>query len=150
MNRRLVLGRYRQKRGFTLIELMVVLVVLGSLMTILIVSLQDSGIDEKQARLKMLKSKAVIETSLFEFKAKLGRYPAEEEGLMALVSAPAGIEATSYPSGGFLKEEQIKDPWGNVFQYRINDSGRYEIISLGADGAEGGEGTNADINLDNI
>lgn len=139
----------RRKAAFTLIELMVVLVVLGGLMTILLVSLQDSGITEDQARLEMVSKKARVEVGLLKFQSRFGRYPTTSEGLEALVEPPPGIDASNYPANGFVARKYILDPWQNVFVYE-NTGGSYELKTLGADGQEGGEGANADRSLSDI
>lgn len=139
----------KTKRGFTLVELMVVLVVLGGLMTILLVSLSGSGVNEKAAKLHMRASKAQLELALLNFQSDFGRYPSTDEGLSALVTAPAGIDSSQFPPRGYIEKKFILDPWKRQYQYNV-DSGSYEIKSLGADGQEGGEGPNADIDLMNL
>ena len=138
--------KMRKRRGFTLIELMVVLVVLGGLMGLLVGSLQDSGLDEKQTKLQLQTARSKLELALFDFKSAFGRYPRTDEGLEALVDAPTDVDSSSFPAGGFVKKPQILDPWGNVFQYSY-ENGKYSIVTLGADGQEGGEGLNADQSL---
>lgn len=140
----------KNQKGFTLIELMVVLVILGTLMGILIFNLSDSGIDEKKARVQMIASKAHIEMGLFNFQQKFGRFPNSDEGLEALVSAPPDIDSSLYPSRGFVSKKHILDPWKRVYRYQLLEDGNYDVYSLGADGAEGGEGKNADIHLSEI
>lgn len=140
---------FSKKRGFTLIEILIVIAVIGTLMTLLFVSLTDSGIDEKTARLHLLASKSKIEFALFEFKNRFGRFPTSDEGLQALVNAPPGIDPNQYPSRGFIEEKYILDPWKRPYEYR-SDGSVYEVLSLGADGQPGGEGVNRDINLKEI
>lgn len=142
--------RNKFQKGFTLIELMVVLVILGTLMGILIFNLSDSGINEKKARVQLIASKAHIEMGLFNFQQKFGRFPSSDEGLEALVEAPPGLDASLYPSKGFISKKHILDPWKKVYRYQILDDGNYDVYSLGADGAEGGEGVNSDIHLSDI
>lgn len=137
------LRKLRKRRGFTLIELMVVLVVLGGLMGLLIGNLSDSGLDEKQTNLQLQSARAKLELALFDFKSTFGRYPRSDEGLEALVEAPADVDTGMYPAGGFVKRQQILDPWGNPYMYTYED-GSYAMKSLGADGQEGGAGQNAD------
>ena len=143
------LRKLKKKRGFTLVELMVVLVVLGGLMTILLVSLSGSGVNEKAAKLHLRASKAQIEMGLLQFNSTYGRYPRTDEGLDALVTAPPGEDSASFPAKGFVDKKFILDPWKNKYEYR-NDTGDYQITSLGADGQPGGEGQNADVNLNTL
>ncbi len=137
-------------RGFTLIELMVVLVILGTLMGILIFNLSDSGIDEKKARVQLIASKAHIEMGLFNFQQKFGRYPSTDEGLEALIRAPGDLDQSQYPEKGFIQKKHIEDPWKRVYKYELKEDGSYDVYSLGADGAEGGEGKNADLHLSEL
>ena len=141
--------RKKRVKGFTLIELMVVLVILGTLFTILFINLRKAGIDEKTALLKMKAARAQIETALFEFYTRYGRYPTNEEGLRALIEAPPDLQG-NYPPQGFIDPKFLKDPWGRMYRYRLKEDGSYEIYTLGADGEEGGEGINKDIALSEI
>lgn len=138
--------RFKNKKGFTIIELMVVLVILGTLMTVLFVSLSDSGIDEEKAKFKMKADRAKIEAALFRFKNDVGRLPTEDEGLEVLVNCSPDIDSSRCKKW-LSSEDALLDPWQHPYIFRVNENGGYDIISLGADGAEGGEGQNADINL---
>jgi general secretion pathway protein G len=132
-----------KQQGFTLIELMVVVAILGILATIVMTNVV--GKDE-QARVTAAKTGlAQISNALEMYKLDNHKYPTTDEGLEALVSKSAS--AKTFPQGGYLKGSLPKDPWGNPFQYIVPGSnGRpYDIYSWGADGAEGGEGNNADI-----
>ena len=133
-------------RGFTLVELLVVIVILTILATAFIVGtrvLRRPGeVRQRVAAVKL----AQIETILAEFKMDMGRFPGQEEGLMALVEAPAELEEKWTES--YCKEKDLLDPWGREFVYefpgtRNRDS--YDLYSLGGDGAPGGEGENADV-----
>ncbi len=129
--------------GFTLIEVMVVVAILGILATIVMTNVV--GKDE-QARITAAKAGlAQVSNALEMYKLDNHRYPTTDEGLEALVNRPAS--AKTFPPGGYLKGGMPKDPWSNPFQYIVPGSGGrpYDVYSLGADGAEGGEGNNADI-----
>ncbi len=139
----------RKKRGFSLIEILIVIAVIGMLMTIFFVSIQDSGVDEKTARLHMVTSKAKLDFALFEYKNKYGRYPTTDQGLDALLRPPADVDAATFPPRGFIEEKFILDPWKRKYEY-ISDGGSYEIKTLGADGQPGGEGNNRDIDLNSL
>ncbi len=133
--------------GFTLIELMVVLVILGILATFLMPKILNRP-DEARI-IKAKNDIRAIESALQLYKIDNGSYPTTEQGLMALVKKP-DIEPIPrhYRDGGYLDYESIPlDPWGNAYIYRSPGEGdrEYEIISFGADGREGGEGVDADI-----
>ena len=137
----------RKKAGLTLIELMVVIVILGTLMTVLFVSLTNNPVDE-QARMFQLKTaKRNIELGLFQFRQKFGRFPTTDEGLDALINCPADIPPEKYPASGLLlNQNAIIGPNQKPYHY-INEDGKYKIIYLGEDGQPGGEGDNADIDV---
>lgn len=133
----------KQARGFTLIEVMVVVAILGILATIVMTNVV--GKDE-QARITAAKTGvAQISNALEMYKLDNHKYPTTDEGLEALVTKAAS--AKTFPQGGYIKGGLPKDPWGNPFQYIAPGSnGRpYDVYSWGADGAEGGEENNADI-----
>ncbi len=130
----------RRHGGFTLIELMVVLailVLLAGLVGPRVLS-QLGGAKSKTAAVQI----ADLEKSLELFKIDVGRYPTTDEGLQALVVRPAPLAGWSGP---YLKGSVVpSDPWGNAYRYAMA-KGRMEILSLGGDGAPGGEGEAADI-----
>jgi general secretion pathway protein G len=130
----------RDKRGFTLVEIMVVVIIIGILATIYITQIAGQS---EQARVDATKATiAIISQQLDLFKLNEGRYPDE---LKDLVDKPP--YARRWPKGGYLKSYP-KDGWGRDFIYnypsRFEDE-HYDIISYGADGKEGGEGVNEDI-----
>ena len=129
----------RSLRGFTLIELLVVLAILTLLAGLVgpRVLNQLGGAKSKTAAVQI----ADLDKSLELFKLDVGRYPSTEEGLEALIKRPGSVIGWSGP---YLKGGVPTDPWGNAYRY-TNSGGRLEILSLGADGAPGGEGENADI-----
>ena len=128
--------------GFTLIEIMVVILILGLLATIVVQSLR--GATDKAKRVKAQADIAEIKTGLDRFYLDSGSYPTSDQGLQALVSPPSnGKVPANYESGGYIQSVP-KDPWGNPYFYQ-SDGNSYVLKSYGADGAEGGEGKNADI-----
>jgi len=139
--------KMRNLKGFSLIELMVVIVILGLLATFLLPKIIDRP---DEARITKAKSDIkAIESALKLYKLDNGFYPTTEQGLSALITKPT-IEPIpkNWKRGGYLDTNSIpKDPWGNNYIYRSpgEEDRDYEIISLGADGKEGGEGINADI-----
>lgn len=136
----------RTIRGFTMIELMVVIVILGILAAAIVPNL--IGRDDV-AKVTVAKSDLRnIGNALSIYKLDNGNFPNTEEGLNALVQAPES--ARNWAAGGYLPKLPL-DPWGNPYVYiSPGVSGPYDLLSLGADGAEGGEEFNADINLGDL
>jgi general secretion pathway protein G len=135
--------RNRQS-GFTLIEIMVVVVILSVLGALVVPQIMDK-VDVAKVRRAASDIKA-IETALDLYKLDNFKYPTTEQGLQALVKQPADPTITNYAPGGYLRTLP-KDPWGNIYQYAApgTDGRDYEITTYGADGKPGGEGYNADI-----
>lgn len=132
----------RTRLGFTLIELLVVLVILGLLGGLVgpRVLKYLGGAKTDTAELQIVE----LGTGLDLFHLEVGRYPTTEEGLGALVAEPTGVENWQGPY--FKKNEVPADPWGNSYHYRSpGEHGEYDLYSLGADNAHGGEGVNTDI-----
>jgi general secretion pathway protein G len=129
----------RKSRGFTLIELLVVLAILTLLAGLVgpRVLNQLGGAKSKTAGVQI----ADLDKSLELFKLDVGRYPTTEEGLDALVKKPSAANGWNGP---YLKGGVPTDPWGRPYRF-ANASGKLEVLSLGADGAPGGEGESADI-----
>jgi general secretion pathway protein G len=134
-------NRARQ-RGMTLIEILVVLVLIGIVLGIVGGNFIGKGEKAKADAAKI--EIGQISQTLDLYKLEVGRYPSSQEGLQALISAPAGV---SNWNGPYWKKSAVpKDPWGNEYRYVSPGSkGAYEIVSLGADGKEGGEGPDKDI-----
>lgn len=133
------------QRGFTLIEVMVVVVILGILAAVVVPRVMDRP---DQARTtKAQNDIRALESALNLYRLDNFNYPSTELGLSALVTRPTNTDgARNWRSGGYIDRLQ-KDPWGNEYQYlRPGRDGReFDLYSLGADGRPGGEGSNADI-----
>ena len=128
--------------GFTLIELMVVILIIGLLATIVVQNLK--GATDKAKKIKAQADISAIKTALDRYYLDSSSYPSSDQGLAALVSAPQnGKIPADYPTGGYI-EKIPSDPWGNPYVYQ-SDGDTYLLKSYGADGVEGGTGKNADI-----
>jgi len=135
--------------GFTLIEIMVVVVIIGLLAAIVVPNLIGNIDTASVARSRQ--DVRGVETALNLYRLDNFRYPSTNQGLEALVSNPGIAAAPNWKSGGYLRSVPL-DPWSNAYQY-LNPGQRseFDVFSYGADGQEGGEGINADIgnwNLD--
>ncbi|VEN72562.1 pseudopilin, cryptic, general secretion pathway [Candidatus Desulfarcum epimagneticum] len=137
-------ARHTREAGFTLIEIMVVVIILGLLAAFVAPKLM--GRPEQARRTKAKIQIAGLETALKLYRLDNGAYPSTDPGLRALTGA-GGSESETAVS--YLEKNKVpKDPWGNEFVYRSPgvENREYEIVSYGPDGAPGGEGKNADIN----
>jgi general secretion pathway protein G len=133
-------------RGFTLIELMVVIVILGILAGLIVPRIMGRPEEARQAKARIQIES--IETALKLYKLDNGNYPTTEQGLEALVEAPeVGELAKRWREGGYLEKGKVpKDPWDNEYVYLSpGTNGDYDIMSYGADGEPGGEGKDKDI-----
>ncbi|MDX1340856.1 MAG: type II secretion system major pseudopilin GspG [Reinekea sp.] len=136
----------KKQAGFTLIELMVVLVILGIIMGLVVPNVIGRG---DEARVTAAETDIqTIGQALEMYRLHNSHYPSTDQGLEALVSKPGGSPEPKNWRGPYLPKTP-KDPWGNPYGY-INDGGSPEVISYGADNSEGGEGLNQDISTATI
>ncbi len=137
----------RDSRGFTLIEIMVVIIILGILAVYIGPKIMGRPGQAKQVKAKV--DISALDSALKLYKLDNGSYPVTEQGLQALVEKPeAGNVPKQWKEGGYLDKGKVpKDPWGNEFVYiSPGVHGDFDIISYGADGVPGGEGEDKDIN----
>lgn len=136
--------QHKKQAGFTLIEIMVVVVILGILATLVVPKIM--GRPDEARMVKAKQDILALESALKLYKLDNFTYPSTEQGLQALVSKPTGLpEAKNWKEGGYL-DRLPKDPWGSEYQYLspgVNAS--IDIYSLGADALPNGEGINADM-----
>ncbi len=135
----------QMRKAFTLIEIMVVIIILGLLASFVIPNITGKSEEAKQ-KLVCIQMKSLGE-SLKMFKVDNGSYPTSEEGLQALIKNPNENEYTSYASSGYVEGKNLpRDPWNKPYIYLNNDE-TVELISLGADGKEGGKDEDKDKKL---
>ena len=131
----------RADKGITLIELLVVMVIIAMFATLVGQRLfrNVERARETQAKAQISEFESVLDT----FRLDVGRYPTAEEGLQALRTRPGTIERWDGP---YLRKDVPLDPWQHPYVYRFpGQHGDYDLLSLGADGQEGGDGDNADV-----
>ena len=132
------------KKGFSLIEIMIVIIILGLLAGLVLPNLLGQG-EKAKVGIVCIQMNS-IEQALKTFRISNGMYPNTEEGLKALLTNPDPEKYKSYPDGGFLDGKEPLDPWKNPYIYiKDEDSGAIDIISMGADGKEGGKQESKDI-----
>lgn len=139
-------GKGTAQRGFTLIEIMVVMVILGLLVAIVAPNIMGRG---DQAKITIAETQMNnISNALDLYRLDNSHYPSTQQGLEALVNEPSGSpEPRNWNPDGYMKSVP-EDPWGNPFEYiSPGVDGPYDLISLGADGQQGGDDDNADISF---
>jgi general secretion pathway protein G len=134
-------GLHRSEDGFTLIEIMVVILIIGLLATIVVQNLRSAT--DKAKRVKAMADISQIKSGLDRYYLDTGSYPTGDQGLAALSAAPGSGNVPKDWEGPYL-ERIPPDPWGNPYIYQ-SDGNAYLLKSYGADGVEGGDGKNADI-----
>jgi len=143
--KKMKLRGYRRIRGFTLLEMLVVLVIIGLIASLvgprLFSRVDSSKVQVAETQTRLLRG--AIET----FRLEVGRLPTAEEGLAVLYTAPADDRSKARWRGPYLDERVPADPWGNPYQYAIpgRDGMPFAIYSFGADGKAGGEGNDTDV-----
>ena len=140
-------GKKNNRKGITLIELAVVISIIGILITVIAMNIDVGGIKNSTAALQLATDRNKIPSYLEIYSSKYGEYPTEEQGLSALVERPESGDAPESYTPVIKNKAGIRDPWGNPYILKYNESGQYMIITLGKDKQDGGEGVNADFNI---
>jgi general secretion pathway protein G len=135
----------KQKRsGFTLLEILMVIALLGIIITVVGGKL-SSGFGKGKINVAKLQIKQ-LQGALERYRLDCGFFPTTDQGLESLVTAPTGGRVCkNYDPEGYEKKANLNDPWGSPFKYTCEDGVNFEITSFGEDGIEGGEGRSADI-----
>lgn len=135
--------RFRNARGFTLLELLVVIVIIGLLAGLVAPRYFDTV---GKSKTKIAKAQIdSLDKALDQYRLEVGAFPTKEQGLDALVKPPAGV---SKWQGPYLKKAVPMDPWGNPYIYTVSESRtEIDITSLGSDGKPGGQGDAKDVSL---
>ena len=131
--------------GFSLLEIMVALVIIGLLTAVVVINVAPNiGTAQKTRAQADIRG---LTTALELYRLDLFDYPEEQDGLQALVEAPAGLaNPEQYRRGGYIQGGLPSDPWGRPYIYRYpGENGEYDLLSYGADGEPGGDGQNADV-----
>ncbi len=135
----------KHQQGFTLLEMIVVLVIIGLLAGLVGPSLfrqaDRAKVQTAETQVKMMRG------ALHAYRLDMGRFPSQGEGLSALLEAPADTKIAQFWTGPYLDEEVPLDPWNRAYYYQAQSSGKesFSLFSYGADGEPGGEGFDADI-----
>jgi len=144
LRREVIRGSRLAGRGFTLIEIMVVVVIIGLLAAVIVPQVIDKVEEARVAKTKQ--DIQAIETALTMYRLDNSKYPSTDQGLRALTEQPSDPSVRHWRPGGYVQRIS-KDPWGNDYQY-LNPGTRsrnFDLFSLGADAQPGGEGQDADI-----
>ncbi len=148
LTRKLLKRKIQLRKGLTLIEIAVVVMILGALIAIVAVNLNPGELKDDTAALQLKKDAQELQMQLERYASKYGTYPSEEQGLKALVEKPTVGDNIPEDYVPIIRNKSgIEDPWGTPYILRYDEYGELAIITLGKDKKEGGEGKNADFNI---
>ncbi|MCB1160648.1 MAG: type II secretion system protein GspG [Leptospiraceae bacterium] len=146
----MITGKLRRKirRGLTLVELSVVVLILGAIIALVALNINPGQLKDDTASLKLRKDANELMMHLERYAAAYGKYPSEEQGLSALVEKPSVGDVPEDYKPIIKNRSAVLDPWGTPYKLKMNqDSGDPEIWTLGKDKADGGTGKNQDFNI---
>lgn len=137
------------RKGLTLIELAVVVLILGSIIALVAFNINPGQLKDDTAALKLKKDSSAIRSYLEMYSAKYGTYPTEEQGLKALYEKPTVGDVPQDFKPIVKDKSAVEDPWGTIYQIKKDSSGDYKIMTLGKDKKPGGTGKDADFDINN-
>lgn len=137
----------KKRRGLTLVELAVVVLILGAIITLVALNIRPDTLTNQTAGLKLRKDANEIQMYLEQYASRYGKYPTEEQGIMALVEKPTVGDVPDNYRPIVKNKKAILDPWGTPYKLKFDDSGNAQIITLGKDKKEGGDGLNKDFDI---
>ena len=135
------------RKGLTLIELAVVVLIMGAILTIIALNINPGELKDQTAALRFKSDRSKIPSFLEIYSNKYGVYPTEEQGLSALVKKPDTGDISDNYSPIVRSKSAVEDPWGTLYILKYDENGNYSIITLGKDKKEGGEGPFSDFNI---
>ncbi len=139
--------KFKFRRGLTLVELAVVVLILGAIITLVALNIKPDTLKNQTAGLKLRKDSNEIQMYLEQYADRYGKYPTEEQGIMALVEKPTVGDVPENYRPIVKNKKAVLDPWGTPYKLKVDDSGNLQILTLGKDKKEGGEGLNKDFNI---
>ncbi|EKR72744.1 type II secretion system major pseudopilin GspG [Leptospira noguchii] len=137
----------KYRKGLTLIELAVVVIILGALIALVYSNFRPGEISDDTAALKLKKDAYELQSHLERYAQRYGTYPSDEQGLEALVEKPTTGDVPEDWKPILTKKTAINDPWGTAYKLKRDVNGEIQIVTMGKDKKDGGESKNADFNI---
>ncbi len=134
------------RKGLTLVELAVVVLILGAIITLVALNIRPEDLKDKTAGLKLKKDGNELQMYLQQYEERYGKYPSDDQGIMALVEKPNTGDVPENYKPIVKNKKAVLDPWGTPYKLKT-DEGDLQILTLGKDKKEGGEGKNKDFNI---
>lgn len=135
------------KKGMTLVELSVVVLILGAIIALVAFNIDPGKMKDDTAALKLKKDSQELQIALEQYADRYGKMPSEEQGIMALVEKPNTGDVPDNYKPILNKKNAVLDPWQTPYKLKVDSNGDYGIYTLGKDKKEGGEGKNSDFNI---